>query len=189
MERDACLHKYCSELCISDLQECKETIRSYRREWANSDCYQGLNISQRGVMMILPSPSKHMLVRYAATRHGFWLWELFIWPETGKLITALVVLRLTQSNWLRHCTVELCALTTGTTVSRWATAMIDNNLDGMMDVKTQEVRAARFKQWSSWILSAHEEEVLGRHALTAFVTFTGRHLNRSLSPLAEIASS
>ena len=137
--------------------------------------------------MILP-PSEHALMAYAETKHGFWSRELFIWPKTGKSLTALVVLRLTQSNPLTHCGAEICALTTGTTMSRWATATIDDNLDSMMDVETQEVRATRFEQRSSWILGAHEEEVLGRHALTAFVTFTGRHLNRSLSPLAEIAS-
>ena len=122
---------------------------------------------------------------YAATTHGVWWRELFIWPKTGKSMTALVVLCLTQSNPLKHIAAETCALITGTTVSRWATATIGNNLDGMMDVERQEVRATRFKQRSLWILGAHEEEVLGRHALTAFVIHTGRHSNKSLSPPAE----
>ena len=34
------------ELCISELQECEETIRSYRnREWGDGERYHGLNIN------------------------------------------------------------------------------------------------------------------------------------------------
>ena len=153
-----CALNYVSANC----RECEETIRSYRSEWVNGEIYQGVNISLSRVMMILPPP-EHAPWTYAATRHGFWLRELVIWSKTGKSMTALVVLCLTQSNPLMHCAVELCALTTGTTVSKWATATIDNNLDDMMDVETQELRATCFRQRSSWILGAHEEAVSGTH--------------------------
>ena len=144
-----CTLNYVSGNC----KNVRKMIRSCWQEWVNDDHYQGLNVSQRCIMMILPIPGKHTLMAYAATRHGFWLRELLICPKMGKSMTALVVLCPTQSNLLRHCTVELCALTTGTAVSRWATAMIDNNLDGMMDVK--------HKRWEWLVLSRGPRESSG----------------------------
>ena len=40
-----CLDNMTPELCISELQECEETIRSYWTNWRYGECYYGLNIS------------------------------------------------------------------------------------------------------------------------------------------------